>query len=55
MCIRDRNMDNYESLRVDVWLSDYVQDGETPENAIERIENFIDTALEQAVFNTVGE
>lgn len=50
-----KNMDNYESLRVDVWLSDYVQDGETPEKAIERIENFIDTALEQAVFNTVGE
>lgn len=50
-----KNMDNYESLRVDVWLSDSVQEGETKKEALERIESFVDTALEEAVFNTIGE
>lgn len=50
-----KNMDNYESLRVDVWLSDTVQPEETPEQAVTRIEAFIDKALESAIFNTVGE
>lgn len=50
-----KNMDNYESLRVDVWLSDSVQEGETQKEALERIESFVDTALEEAVFNTIGE
>ena len=50
-----KNMDNYESLRVDVWLSDSVQEGETPEEATQRIEAFIDNALEQAIINSIGE
>lgn len=50
-----KNMDNYESLRVDIWLSDSVQEGETQKEALERIESFVDTALEEAVFNTIGE
>lgn len=50
-----KNMDNYESLRVDVWLSDTVSENETKEEAIERIEAFIDEALEQAIKNTIGE
>lgn len=50
-----KNMDNYESLRVDVWLSDTVQENETKEQALTRIEAFIDKALENAIYNTVGE
>lgn len=50
-----KNMDNYESLRVDVWLSDTVQEGETLEQASQRIEAFIDHALEQAIYNSIGE
>lgn len=50
-----KNMDNFESLRVDVWLSDTVQDGETAEEAMMRVEAFLDEALEKAVMNTIGE
>lgn len=50
-----KNMDNYESLRVDVWLSDTIQPNETPEQALTRIEAFIDEALESAIYNTIGE
>lgn len=48
-----KNMDNYESLRVDVWLSDEIRENETPEEAITRIESFIDKALEDAVVNSI--
>lgn len=50
-----KNMDNYESLRVDVWLSDSVQTNESAEQAMTRIEAFIDKALETAIYNTIGE
>lgn len=50
-----KNMDNYESLRVDVWLSDTVNEGETVEEAFERVESVIDETLEKAILNTVGE
>ena len=50
-----KNMDNYESLRVDVWLSDSVKYNETAEQALTRIEAFIDKALETAIYNTIGE
>lgn len=50
-----KNMDNYESFRADVWLSDTVKDGETPEEAVARIEAFIDSTLEQAVINSIGD
>ena len=50
-----KNMDNYESLRIDVWLSDEIAENETPAEALQRIEAFIDKALEEAVYNTIGE
>lgn len=50
-----KNMDNYESLRVDVWLSDAVQEGETVEEAFNRVESILDETLEKAVSNTIGE
>lgn len=48
-----KNMDNYESLRVDVWLSDEIQEGETYKDAMNRIESFVDEALETAIMNCI--
>ena len=31
------NMGDYESLRIDIWLSDYVQENETPQQAFGRV------------------
>lgn len=39
------NMENYESLRADVWISDEVQDGETIEDAIARLKNICEEQL----------
>ena len=35
------NMENYESLRADVWLSDTVQPNESIEQAYERVTNIV--------------
>lgn len=43
------NMDNYESLRVDVWLSDYVQEDETIEKAYQRVVKVVDKTLQDIV------
>lgn len=48
-----RNMGDYESLRVDVWLTDYVQDNETYQEALSRVEGIIDEVLEDAVLSMV--
>lgn len=50
-----KNMDNYESLRVDCWLSDVVREGETVQDAFARVESIIDEALEESVIATIGE
>ena len=50
-----KNMDNYESLRVDCWLSDIVHEDETVQEAFTRVENIIDEVLEEAVLSTVDE
>ncbi len=50
-----KNMDNYESLRVDCWLSDSVREGETVKEAFNRIEAIIDEVLEESVLATIGE
>lgn len=41
------NMDNYESLRADVWLTDSVQDGESIEEAYARVTQVVSSTLEQ--------
>ena len=43
------NMGDYESLRVDVWLSDTVKEDETVEQAYERILGVIDSTLKSTV------
>ena len=48
-----KNMENYESLRVDCWLSTNVLEGETVKEAYTRIETIIDKTLEEAVLNTI--
>lgn len=41
------NMDNYESLRVDVWLSDEIQEGENVEEAFDRVQSILEETLEK--------
>ena len=48
-----KNMDNYESLRVDCWLSDVVRDGETVQEAFARVEAVVDEVLEESVLSTI--
>lgn len=50
-----KNMDNYESLRVDVWLTSEVLPGESIKEAYARVEEIIDEVLEEAVLSTAGE
>lgn len=49
-----KNMDNYESLRVDVWLSDTPNEGESIADCFTRVEAIIDETLEKAVLNTIS-
>lgn len=52
-----KNMENYQSLRVDVWLSDTVQQGETVEQAYDRVKSVIEEVLQDAVeqFSSVSD
>lgn len=44
-----KNMDNYESLRVDCWLIDTVKDGESVEQAYNRVVGVVDKQLQDTV------
>lgn len=44
-----KNMDNYESLRVDCWLQDYVNDNETKKEAFQRVNKILDEVLQETV------
>lgn len=44
-----RNMDNYQSLRVDCWLTDTVKPNETVEQAYARVIRVIDKTLDETV------
>lgn len=44
-----KNMDNYESLRVDCWGTDVVQPGETMKQAYERLIGVVDSVLQDTV------
>ncbi len=43
------NMQDYNSLRVDTWLTDSVQEGETIESAYDRITRIADKKLNEIV------
>lgn len=45
------NMDNYESLRADVWLTDSVAEGETTEQAYQRVHMVVQDTL----FNIINQ
>ena len=49
------NMENYESMRVDCWLSDTVREGETVQEAFARVESIIDEVLEESALTMRGE
>ena len=49
------NMENYESMRVDCWLSDVVREGETVQEAFARVEAIIDEVLEESALTMRGE
>ena len=44
-----RNMGDYQSLRVDCWLTDTVEDNETVEQAYERVLGIIDKTVSSTV------
>jgi hypothetical protein len=43
------NMENYESLRADVWLTDSVKENETIEQAYQRVTKIVDKTLQDIV------
>ena len=47
-------MENYESLRADVWLSDTVQEGETVEQAYQRVSSVVESTLQELVSQYTG-
>jgi len=44
-----KNMDNYESLRVDVWLTDEILEDETASDAYSRVKAILEQELENIV------
>jgi hypothetical protein len=44
-----RNLGNYESLHVDIGVEDYVRQGETVDQATERVYKFVETKLKEKV------
>lgn len=49
------NMENYESMRVDVWLTSEVFEGESIKEAYARVEAILDEVLEESVSSTRGD
>lgn len=41
------NMENYESMRIDCWLTDTVREGETIEEAFTRVQAILEEQLEE--------
>lgn len=39
------NLGNFQSLRVDLGFTDYVRDDETPEQAMVRVYNFVESEV----------
>lgn len=50
-----RNMDNYESLRVDVWATDEVKEGETYEDALNRVSDLVKARIDYEIEDILGE
>lgn len=50
-----KNLDNYESLRVDVWIADNVQEDETHADTLQRITDIAINHAEATVIDIVEE
>lgn len=50
-----KNLDNYESLRVDVWIADNVQDDETHADTLQRITDIAINHAEATIIDIVEE
>jgi ribose 5-phosphate isomerase RpiB len=50
-----KNMGDFESLRVDAWLTDEVKEGETQEQALQRISDLLQTHLVETVSDFTDE
>lgn len=48
-----KNMGDFESLRVDCWLSDTLSEGESIEEAFNRVNSIVDDTLEKAVLKYI--
>lgn len=46
------NMENYESMRIDVWLTDEVREGESIREAYARVEEILDEILEESAMSS---
>lgn len=44
-----RNLGNYESLHVDIGVEDYVRQGESVDQATERVYKFVENKLKEKV------
>lgn len=49
-----RNLENYESLRIDCWLSDFVEEDDDPVEIYERLSEIIRDQLEEEVDKTLN-
>lgn len=50
-----KNLDNYESLRVDVWIADNIQEDETHLDTLQRITDIAITHAENTIIDIVEE
>lgn len=50
-----KNMGDFESLRLDVWFVDYIQENETIEEASERLSDILDATLVRVLEKTIEE
>ena len=50
-----KNMDNYESLRIDVWCTDVVHDGESFDQAFERVSDLCKARIDYEIEEILGD
>lgn len=46
-----KNLGNFESLRIAIGVEDFVRDGETVDEATERVYNFVEGKVEQKLLD----
>jgi ASC-1-like (ASCH) protein len=46
-----KNLGNFESLKIAIGVEDFVRDGETVDEATERVYNFVESKVEQKLLD----